>query len=122
MKVKYNPQSSVSKEWAEFDPGCEPICPKCGVVEPVPFNWKPQQIHICTKPDIKSWNKICNTAMFDIRSLLGDDLEFVVRLCELGQLNKANMEEWYRKSVLWHCMYTCESVPKWKVEPFPLRR
>lgn len=120
MKVKYNPQSSVSKEWFEFNPGCELICPLCGSVEPVPFGWKPHQIHCCSNPDIKSWNKICNTAMFDIRSLLGDDLEFVARLCELGQLNEANIVEWYRKSVQWSVMYSCGHPPKWKVESFPL--
>lgn len=113
MKIKYKPHGN--DEWVEFDPATELVCPRCGAIKPIPFLWKPYGIVICDgHPD----NRI---AMFDINSILGIDFEYTEILVRKGRLDEENIKEWNRQRVLWLILYSTGGVPKWKVEPFPIK-
>lgn len=112
MRVKYRPEKN--KEWVEFDPAKEIICPNCTMIKDIPKGWVTHQsIEICPK---------CKTAMFDVFSLFGDDMRDAALRISLGHLDQSNVEEWYQNHVLWHTMYIVGGAPEWKVEPFNMER
>ena len=123
MKIKYRPEKD--RPWVEFDPGTGLCCPFCGHIEPIPFGLEPHGIVICQSPNEKRWRGVCGTAMFDINSFVGEMIdgiyEYARMRIDLGQMEEENLKEWHRKKVEWLMHYSVGTVPKWKVEPWPIR-
>jgi len=112
MKVKYKPWGNDN--WVEFDSAIELVCPQCGKVKPIPFGWKPDR-------DIVFCDGGHSTAMFDITCVVGNEFQYIPILLKMNRLEYDNINEWWKQRQLWLTLYTLGDVPKWKVEPFPIR-
>lgn len=123
MKFRYKPPYG---EEVTFDPGTEIICPLCGNIKPVPFEWQTHTTFVWCENKEHHANdpKYYHNSLYtDINHFIDDDEpQLTAYLISKGKLYEEDVKEWLEKRTLWHIMYTCGNAPKWKVEPEPFWR